>query len=144
MRATLSNPWFSRDVPVLSAAKGIEFASGHLMSAVIRELGWPDARSAAISGPNLAHEIAQGMPAAAVIASRDEANAKAWRKRSPRPFPRLRTGDVTGVELAGALKNVVAIAVGAGFGLGFGTIPAAAILTPRPRRDDAHRRRAGS
>lgn len=130
MRATLSDPWFSRDVPVLSAAKGIEFASGHLMSSVIRDMGWPDSRSAAISGPNLAHEIARGMPAAAVIASRDEANAKAWQEAfSSNQFRVYRTGDVTGVELAGALKNVVAIAVGAGFGLGFGANIAAAILT---------------
>lgn len=130
MRGTLSHPWFSRDVPVLSASKGIEFASGNLMSAVIRDLGWPDSRSAAISGPNLAHEIAQGMPAAAVVASRDEANARAWQEAfSSSHFRVYRTGDVTGVGLAGAMKNVVAIAVGAGFGLGFGANIAAAILT---------------
>ncbi len=130
MRATLADPWFDRETPVLCAAKGIELSTGSLMSAVLRDLGWVDARTATISGPNLAHEIAQGMPAAAVIASRDEANATAWQQAfSSGNFRVYRTGDVTGVELAGALKNVIAIAVGAGFGLGFGANIAAAIVT---------------
>ncbi len=130
IRGTFAHAGFDRSVPILCAAKGIELSSGGLLSSVFEELGWDAANIAAISGPNLAHEIAQGMPAAAVIAARDEALAMRWQDALSSPSFRVyRTGDITGVELAGALKNVVAIAVGAGFGLGFGANLAAAIVT---------------
>lgn len=130
VRSTLANPWFDRATPIVCASKGIELSSALLMSGVLRELGWDESSIAAISGPNLAHEIARGMPAAAVVASSEESSARAWQEAfSSRAFRVYRTGDVTGVELAGALKNVVAIAVGAGFGLGFGANVAAAIVT---------------
>ncbi len=130
VRSTLGDPAFPRSVPIVCAAKGIELTSGKLLSQVIAELGWPADTISAISGPNLAHEIAQGMPAAAVVASRSESLATHWQGLFSSPAFRVyRTGDITGVELAGALKNVVAIAVGAGFGLGFGANLAAAIVT---------------
>ncbi len=130
LRSTLQPLDLSRALPVLSAAKGIELASGSSMTAVLRDLGWPRDSVAAISGPNLAHEIARGMPAAAVIASTSEASAQLWQLALRGPAFRLYTSsDTAGVELAGAYKNVVAIAAGAGWGLQLGANTVSAIMT---------------
>lgn len=129
-RATLQHPAFDHAIPVLCASKGIELASGEPPSVILASLGWRPRDIAALSGPNLAHEIARGAPAAAVVAARDEVLAARWQSAFTLPTFRVyRTADITGVEVAGALKNVIAIAVGASFGLEFGANTAAAIVT---------------
>lgn len=103
---------------VVIASKGLE-AGGKRMSEVVREVR-PDARVCALSGPNLAVEIARGVPTATVIAS-DDSHAEAVRDRFMcRTFRVYTSNDVIGVELGGALKNVLAIGAGVSDGLGFG------------------------
>src|SRR5687768_14516902 len=83
-----------------------------------------------MSGPNLALEIARGLPASAVIAAEDEEiSRKASEIIGTRSFRVYRNRDVTGVELCGALKNVIAIAAGAADGLGFGDNGKAGLIT---------------
>lgn len=115
-------------VPVLSATKGLEPGTNLRMSQVLSELGISDI--AVLSGPNLADEVSRGLPAAAVVASERPASARWWQELVATPtFRTYRAEDVTGVELAGALKNVVAIAAGAATGMGFGANTIAAIVT---------------
>jgi len=119
-----------RSVPILSAAKGIELATGALMSDIFVDAGWEPALVSVISGPNLAHEIARGLPAAAVVAASDQSRAAAWQTAlSGGAFRVYRSEDVAGVEVGGALKNVIAIAAGAAVGMGFGSNAVAAIMT---------------
>lgn len=121
---------FDRRTPILSAAKGLEHGTGARMSEVLAASGWEPSLTGALSGPNLAHEIARGLPAAAVVACPDEAVAERWQQAlSGGMFRAYRSTDVTGVEIAGALKNVIAIAAGAAAGLEFGTNTMATILT---------------
>lgn len=120
----------ARDVPVLSAAKGIEHATMRRMSEVIEAAGWPPALVTVLSGPNLAHEVARGLPAASVAASCDDSQSAMWQRAlSTGHFRVYRSGDVVGVELGGALKNVIAIAAGAAIGLGLGANAVATIMT---------------
>lgn len=113
---------------VLMAAKGLETGTAALMTDVAKEQ-LPHARVGALSGPNLALEIVQGIPTAAVAAFDDLADAEqaalAFNCRSFRVY--LST-DVVGLELAGALKNVVALAAGMSDGLGFGDNTKGALL----------------
>jgi len=112
----------------LSATKGIELKTFKRMSEVIHEeLG--NVKVAVLSGPTIAHEVVCGIPTTAVIASRD----KLLRKHLQNIFMSERfriytNSDVTGVELGGSLKNVIAIACGISDGLGFGTNAKAALL----------------
>ncbi|HYL39773.1 MAG TPA: NAD(P)H-dependent glycerol-3-phosphate dehydrogenase [Candidatus Binatus sp.] len=116
---------------VLSVVKGLERASLLRMTEVIASAGGIDPRRiAALSGPNLALEIARGLPASAVVAAHDPALAERIVARLGRRAFRLYTNaDVLGVELCGALKNVVAIAAGAADGLGFGDNGKAGLIT---------------
>lgn len=129
LRAAASRFAGYTNVPVLSAAKGIELATGLRMSEVLAGQ-WPIPLIAALSGPNLAHEVGRGLPAAAVIASASVDTAVAWQRALATPTFRLYTSsDIVGVELAGAMKNVVAIAAGAAVGLNLGANAVAAIVT---------------
>lgn len=116
---------------VLSAVKGIEPGTLLRMSEVIADAGGiQSGRIAAISGPNLAGEIARGLPASAVVASPDLALAERIADRlGRREFRLYVNADILGVELCGALKNIVAIAAGAADGLGFGDNGKAGLLT---------------
>jgi len=130
VRNTLSSLPLERSVPVLSATKGIEHGTSKLMNEVIRDCGWPGDMVSVLSGPNLAHEIVRWLPAAAVIASATQGESQRWQRAfSSGTFRVYSSGDVVGVELAGALKNVIAIAAGAAVGLGLGANTIAAILT---------------
>lgn len=130
VRATVSSAAIDRSIPVLSAAKGLETHSGLRMTEVLCSLGWREELTAVLSGPNLAAEIARSLPAAAVVASRAVDNAVMWQRALATPFYRVyRSNDVVGVELGGALKNVVAIAAGAAAGLETGANAVAAIMT---------------
>jgi glycerol-3-phosphate dehydrogenase (NAD(P)+) len=116
---------------VVSVVKGLERGSLLRMSEVIAEAGAiPPERIAALSGPNLAAEIARGLPASAVVAATDPAlAARVVARLSRRRFRLYVNQDILGVELAGSLKNVVAIAAGAADGLGFGDNGKAGLLT---------------
>ena len=130
VRPTLAALPIDRSVPILSAAKGIEHGTYRLMSEVIEDCGWASRRIAALSGPNLAHEIVRWLPAAAVVASLDSDEATAWQQAlSSSTFRVYSSADVRGVEVAGAIKNVIAIAAGAAVGLGLGANTIAAIVT---------------
>jgi len=116
-------------VLVVSATKGIETDTLALMSEVFAER-LPAARFVALSGPSFAIEVFQGQPTAVVAAARDEASALAAQQLFATPTFRVYSGrDVIGVELAGALKNVIAIAAGILEGLGLGHNPRAALIT---------------
>ncbi|MPY53858.1 NAD(P)H-dependent glycerol-3-phosphate dehydrogenase [Streptomyces acidicola] len=116
---------------VVSLMKGIETHSGLRMSEVITEVtGIPAERVAVISGPNLAREIATRHPAASVIACPDEIAAKALQDACHTPYFRpYTTTDVVGCELGGAVKNVIALAVGLGTGMGLGDNAQALLIT---------------
>lgn len=114
---------------VVSVTKGIEFETGLTMGGVLAETA-PRARHVALSGPTLAKEVAQGIPTAAVAASHEPAATALVQTLFHRPTFRVYTSeDVIGVELGGALKNVIAIAAGVCDGLGFGDNAKAALIT---------------
>ncbi len=123
--------WIPDSADILSVVKGLERGTLLRMTEVIADAGDIDPRRiAALSGPNLAHEIARGLPASAVVASQVPAVGERIVARLSRRAFRLYTNpDVIGVELAGALKNVVAIAAGAADGLGFGDNGKAGLIT---------------
>ena len=108
---------------LMSAAKGLEENSGKRMSQVLAEEIAPSLRGqiCVLSGPNLAREIAQGLPAASIVAAHDIALAGRARElmESPR-FVLSTSDDVIGVELGGALKNIIALGAGMIDGLGLG------------------------
>ena len=116
---------------LLSVTKGLEAGTLLRMSEVIADAGGFDPqRIAVLSGPNLALEIAHGGPASAVVAADDQALAQRVVQRlGSKRFRLYVNQDVLGVELCGALKNVLAIAAGACDGLGLGTNARAALLT---------------
>jgi glycerol-3-phosphate dehydrogenase (NAD(P)+) len=119
------------DAVLLSVAKGIEHGTDMRMTQVLADVV-PEARGriAAMSGPNLATEIARGLPASAVVAAEDEeVSLKASEMIGTRSFRVYRNRDVTGVELCGALKNIIAIAAGAAEQLGFGDNGKAGLIT---------------
>jgi glycerol-3-phosphate dehydrogenase (NAD(P)+) len=124
-------PHLAPDADMLSVVKGLERGSLLRMSQVIAQAGGiPPGRIAALSGPNLAAEVARNLPASAVVAASDITLAEEIVARLARKRFRLYVNeDILGVELAGALKNVVAIAAGAADGLGFGDNGKAGLLT---------------
>ncbi|HEX3797198.1 MAG TPA: NAD(P)H-dependent glycerol-3-phosphate dehydrogenase [Verrucomicrobiae bacterium] len=114
---------------VISVTKGIEPETGLTMCGVLGETA-PKAKCAALSGPTFALEVARGMPTAIVAASTDAETAALVQQLFHRPAFRVyTTADVLGVELGGALKNVIAIAAGVCDGLGFGDNSKAALIT---------------
>ena len=114
---------------VVSATKGIETDTLALMSSVFEEC-LPEVRFAALSGPSFALEVCQGQPTLVVAAAKAERTAQAVQRVFATPNFRVYShDDVTGVELAGALKNVIAIAAGILEGLGLGHNPRAALIT---------------
>lgn len=114
---------------IISASKGIEVDSFKRLSEVLAEYQ-PRATLAALSGPNLSREIMRGLPAAATLASRDPAFARAAQRwLSGERFRVYRSSDLVGVEIAGAFKNVIALAAGLSDGLGFGDNSKATLIT---------------
>ena len=117
---------------IMSAAKGLELGSGLRMSQVIADEVAPDLRAniCVLSGPNLSQEILSGLPAATVVAAEDEAVARKAQKLFTTPNLCVYTNnDVVGVELGGALKNVIALGSGIADGLGYGNNAKAALVT---------------
>ena len=114
---------------LVSVTKGIEHSTGLTMCGILAETA-PRARRAALSGPSFALEVARGIPTAIVAGSMDATTAKAVQVLFHRPAFRVYTSqDLAGVELGGALKNVIAIAAGICDGLGFGDNSKAALVT---------------
>jgi glycerol-3-phosphate dehydrogenase (NAD(P)+) len=118
---------------VLSAVKGLDADSGLTMSELIATLLGDNiyAGTAVLSGPNLAGELVRGIPSASVVASDDPALARRAQAMlmTERTFRVYTHADVKGVELGGALKNVLAIGAGLSDGLGFGDNTKAALMT---------------
>lgn len=117
---------------VLSATKGLELPEARRMSVVLEDELSPGfhSRICVLSGPNLAKEITQGKPASTVIAGRDpEATQKAQNALMSGNFRVYTSSDVLGVELAGALKNVVALGAGMGDGMDTGENAKSAFIT---------------
>jgi len=117
---------------VVSAAKGLEIGSSKRMSQVIAEeidpRFWPNI--CVLSGPNLSREIIHGLPAATVVAAENEAVARVAQKLLTAPnFCVYTNTDVIGVELGGALKNIIALGAGMVDGLGYGDNAKAAFIT---------------
>jgi glycerol-3-phosphate dehydrogenase (NAD(P)+) len=118
-----------RDVIVVSATKGLEPKSHLRMSEVIAAI-LPSATAAVLSGPSFALEVAKGAPTAVVMASKNAGLAAELQEEFAAPNFRLYSNDdVLGVELAGAMKNVIAIAAGTCQGLGLGANTLAALIT---------------
>lgn len=119
----------AKDLPVVLCAKGIERSTGKLMSEMAAEL-LPHNPVAALSGPSFATDVAKGLPTAVTVAAHnaDLASRLAAAFSSDR-FRCYSSGDLTGVEIGGALKNVLAIAAGAVAGAGLGASAEAAMVT---------------
>ncbi|MCI0546442.1 MAG: NAD(P)-dependent glycerol-3-phosphate dehydrogenase [Candidatus Rokubacteria bacterium] len=117
------------DAAIVSATKGLEPETRRRMSEVLAEL-LPGREVAVLSGPSFAREVALGQPAALVVAAADPAVGHRVQQALASPSFRLYTNsDVVGVELGGALKNVVAIATGISDSLGLGENARAALIT---------------
>jgi len=125
-------PHLRPEMAIVSATKGLDFPELERMTQVIASVTAPQfpARVAALSGPSFAREAARGDPTAVVVASQDESLAGEIQEELAGPTFRLYTNtDVTGVELGGAVKNVIAIAAGVCVGLGLGHNSVAALIT---------------
>ena len=124
-------PLLTGDRVVVSLMKGIELGSTKRMSEVIHEVASiPTERIGVVSGPNLAREIVQRQPAASVVACPDEESADAVAAACSTSYFRPYTStDVVGAEIGGAVKNVIALAVGMASGLGMGDNTKATIIT---------------
>ena len=125
-------PFFGRMTGFVSATKGLESETLLRMTEVIEQVltpkFWP--RVAVISGPSFALEVARGDPTAIVAASKDRMLATELQEQLSGPSLRVYTNDdVVGVELGGAIKNVIAIAAGVAEGLGLGHNTIAALIT---------------
>ena len=125
-------PLLNGDILFVSATKGIENDSLMRMSEVVADVAKPRfaPRVAAISGPTFAPEVARGEPTALVVASPDEELRLFLQRELSAPRFRLYTNvDLIGVEIAAAVKNIIAIAAGVVDGLGLGSNPVAALIT---------------
>jgi len=124
--------WVRKDALVVSASKGIEIGTGKLVSDILMETLPRDMhdRLCFLSGPSFAREIAERRPTAVSLAARNETYAIAAQTLLSSPLFRCyTTSDVVGVELGGALKNVIAIAVGIADGMESGLNSRAALIT---------------
>ncbi len=130
LRETIAHiaPLLTKDQIVISASKGIEENSFLRMSQVIASV--TNCPCGVLSGPSFAQEVAAGMPTAIVVASSSPKVAQTIQKEFTTPSMRIYTNDdVPGVELGGALKNVIALASGVIHGLGMGSNTSAALIT---------------
>jgi glycerol-3-phosphate dehydrogenase (NAD(P)+) len=128
----LSNPHLNASMMLISVAKGLEAETGKRMSEVIADEAAcvSQDRICALSGPNLSGEINQGLPATSVIAGRDmEVNKKVQELLGSPNFSVFVSDDIVGVELCGALKNVIALGAGIMDGLDMGNNAKAAFIT---------------
>jgi glycerol-3-phosphate dehydrogenase (NAD(P)+) len=125
-------PMIGEDVPVVSLSKGVEQSTHLRMTEVVADVlpQHPRDRIGVLTGPNLAREVAEGQPAASVVAFEDRAIAAELQQLfMTRTFRVYTNPDVVGCEIAGALKNVIAIAAGIAAGLGYGDNTKAGLIT---------------
>jgi len=131
LRVTLQEwkPFFASDSIIVSTLKGIEISTQMRMTEVIEDVLGPHA-IAIITGPNLADELVLRQPAGAVAAAATQELADQMRDLFRTPYYRVYTSvDVMGCELAGAIKSVIALAVGISIGMGFGENTQAMLIT---------------
>ncbi len=129
LRAVLQRLPAAAAAPIVVCAKGVEQGTLRLPLEVVQQVR-PGAPGAVLSGPNFAHEIARGLPAAAVCASDDAAlRERAGALLASPGFRIYGNDDVMGVQVGGAAKNVIAIAAGAVIGAGLGENARAALVT---------------
>lgn len=122
-------PYLPAGVPIVSLTKGLEQGSLMRMTEVVAEVA-PGHPTGVLTGPNLAREVMAGFPAASVIAMTDESmGAELQTLFSTDSFRVYTNPDVVGCEVAGTLKNVIAIAAGMADGMGFGDNTRAALIT---------------
>ncbi len=115
---------------LVSATKGLDPETGKLLHDVVTEVIGDDYPFAVLSGPSFAREVAAGLPTAVVIATEHEALAEQWLQYlSCETFRVYTNDDLVGVQLGGAIKNVMAVAAGISDGLGFGCNARSALLT---------------
>jgi glycerol-3-phosphate dehydrogenase (NAD(P)+) len=123
-------PWLTPSMRIVSASKGLESGTLLRISQIIRSLTGPDYRIAVLSGPTFAREAAAGIPTALVVASEDQDLVRQIQTSFSGPAFRVYGScDPTGVEIGGALKNVIAIGAGISDGLGLGHNAVAALIT---------------
>jgi len=126
---TVIKPAVPTGLPLIIAAKGIEQATGRFMNEVVAEV-IPGARAMILSGPGFAADVMHGLPTAVVLAAATLAEASEWAEALTVPSFRIyNSDDVRGVEIGGALKNVLAIACGIADGRGLGDSARAALTT---------------
>ena len=119
----------TNSIPLIIAAKGIEQGSGLFMNEVVAEL-LPEAQPMVLSGPSFAADVMKGLPTAVVLAAAELSAARRWAEALSVPAFRIyASDDVKGVEIGGALKNVLAIACGISDGRGLGDSARAALTT---------------
>ncbi len=131
VRAVLETlkPVIGKSLPVIISAKGIEQSTGLFMNEVVAEVT-PDARAMVLSGPSFAADVMGGLPTAVVLAAGTLAEAGEWAEAlTVTSFRIYNSDDVLGVEIGGALKNVLAIACGISDGRGLGDSARAALTT---------------
>lgn len=127
---TTLSPHLTPEMRLAWATKGFELPSGLLPHQVAREVLGPARAVAVLSGPTFAREVGAGLPTAMTIASTDEAFARALAQDLSSPQFRAYTStDIAGVEIGGAVKNVLAVGAGLSDGLGFGANTRVALIT---------------
>ena len=132
MRTTANGikPFIGEDTPVVVLSKGVEEATGFQMAEVLADVLGNPGRIAAMCGPNHAEEVSKDLPAATVVAARDENTAKFFQDLFTTDVFRVYTStDVTGVELCSAAKNIIAIANGMLCEMGLGDSASASLIT---------------
>ena len=123
-------PFMEPGVPIVSATKGLEEGSLLRMSELIGQIAGPSFPVAVVSGPSFAAEVGRGMPTAVVVAAENEAIVRFVQEELRTKYLRLYgTSDMVGVEIGGALKNVIAIAAGIVEGMGIGHNALAGLIT---------------
>jgi glycerol-3-phosphate dehydrogenase (NAD(P)+) len=123
-------PFLQPEATIVSGTKGFELGTLNRMSEVIEQEVGPSRRVAVLSGPSFAAELARGAPTAVLVASRYEAVAAMIQEEFRAAYFRVYTSDdVIGVEVGGAMKNVIAIAAGVVEGMGLGPNAMAALIT---------------
>jgi len=129
---TRAAPFLAAGTTIVSASKGVEEGTFKTMTDVIEEAAAPTSglRVAALSGPSFAQEVARREPTAVTVAARDPQTAEWVQSVFATPYFRVYTSlDLVGVQLGGAVKNIIAVAAGVSDGLGFGYNARAALIT---------------
>ena len=127
LKSIVTNP--GNRLPLIISAKGIEQGTGLFMNEVVAEV-LPQAAPMVLSGPSFAADVMKGLPTAVVMAADSIADARTWAEALSLPQFRIyASDDVKGVEIGGALKNVLAIACGISDGRGLGDSARAALTT---------------